>query len=133
MRVVGTSLLRVKKLIYDTMIENQDAIDYVIERYFPETVKESETPGYSAYLFSCLRETRKWQGCSSSYIPTDTEWYEKPFSPLAGQMHNQGYSKKEIYSELLYANKAACNPPLSESEVQTIVNSVSRYRRKGNG
>jgi hypothetical protein len=41
--------------------------------------------------------------------------------------------KKEIYSELLYANKAACTPPLPESEAQTIANSVSRYKRKGNG
>ena len=48
---------------------------------------------------------------------------------LAGQMHNQGYGKAEIFKELLYANSVACKPPLDRSEVELIVNSVTKYRR----
>jgi len=44
-------------------------------------------------------------------------------------MHTQGYTKADIYKELLYANSVACKPPLDPSEVESIVNSVTRYRR----
>jgi hypothetical protein len=124
-----------EKLIYDTMIANQDAIDYVIERYFPETVKESETPGYSQRIYSPVydKPEKGKIALRPTYPPIPSGMRNLSLTSLAGQLHNQGYSKKEIYSELLYANKAACTPPLPESEVQTIVNSVSQYRRKGNG
>lgn len=48
---------------------------------------------------------------------------------LAGQLHNQGYTKAEIYKELLYANSQACKPPLPQSEIELIVNSITRYKR----
>lgn len=35
----------------------------------------------------------------------------------------------EGVQELLYANQQACKPPLPQSEVELIVNSVTRYRR----
>ena len=48
---------------------------------------------------------------------------------LAGMLHNQGYSKQQIYDELLYCNTVACDPPLDRGEIQTICNSVTRYKR----
>ena len=48
-----------QKLIYDTMIENQQAIDYVVEKYFPETVKENNNPGCSQRIYSPLYESLK--------------------------------------------------------------------------
>ena len=48
---------------------------------------------------------------------------------LAGMLHNQGYSKSQIYEELLYANTVACDPPLDRNELRTICNSVTRYKR----
>ena len=74
-------------LLYREIIENQEAIDYVVEKYFPEA-----------------RET-------------------------SGMLHNQGYSKSQIYEELLYANTVACDPPLDRNELRTICNSVTRYKR----
>ena len=44
-------------------------------------------------------------------------------------LHNQGYTKQQIYDELVYANTVACDPVLPKSELQTIVNSVTRYKR----
>jgi hypothetical protein len=120
-----------EKLIYDTMIENQDAIDYVIERYFPEIVKESETSGYSQRIYSPVYEKPENGKISlrPKYPPIPRGMRNLSLTSLAGQMHNQGYSKKEIYQELLYANKVACSPSLPEYEIQTITNSVTRYRR----
>ena len=48
---------------------------------------------------------------------------------LAGMMHNQGYSVEQIYDELIYCNKVACEPVLHDREIKAIVNSVTRYKR----
>ena len=48
---------------------------------------------------------------------------------LAGQLHTQGYSKAQIFKELLYCNSVACKPPLDRSEVELIVNSGTKYMR----
>ena len=48
---------------------------------------------------------------------------------LAGQWHNIGYNRDEIYKELLYVNAIACEPPLDNGEVWSIANSVTRYKR----
>ena len=48
---------------------------------------------------------------------------------LAGMLHNQGYSVKHIYDELVYCNKVACEPMLPQNEIRTIVNSVTKYKR----
>lgn len=120
-----------EKLIYDTMIENQQAIDYVVEKYFPETVKENDSPGYSQRIYSPLYEKPENGKISlrPKYPPIPRGMRNISLTSLAGQMHNQGYSKKEIYQELLYANKTACTHPLPASEIQTITNSVTKYKR----
>lgn len=58
----------------------------------------------------------------------EAEFCEK-LTSLAGMLHNQGYSKQQIYDELLYCNTVACDPPLDRGEIQTICNSVTRYKR----
>lgn len=120
-------------LLYREIIENQDAIDYVVETYFPETRKSDSNPIV---------------GRDRIYIP---RWEEpvkdgriklRPVYPripdgsrnicltsLAGMLHNLGYDKKAIYDELKYANISACDPPLFDNELQTICNSVTRYKR----
>ena len=119
------------KLIYDTIIENQAAIDYVVEKYFPESQKESDSPGNSQRIYSPIFEKPENGKISlkPKYPPIARGMRNLSLTSLAGQLHNQGYSKKEIYQELLHANQVACNPPLPTEEIQTIVNSVTRYRR----
>ena len=48
---------------------------------------------------------------------------------LAGYLHNTGYTKGQIYRELLYVNNTACVPPLDAGEIRTICDSITRYRR----
>lgn len=120
-----------EKLIYETIIENQEAIDYVVGKYFPETVKENDSSGSSQRIYSPLYEKPENGKISlrPKYPPIPRGMRNLSLTSLAGQLHNQGYSKKEIYQELLHANQVACSPPLPTSEIQTITNSVTKYRR----
>lgn len=118
-------------LLYRDIIENQQAIDHIIATYFPETIKESSSKNNFIKVYSPLWEK-----------PLDDKIRVRPIYPtipdgcrnislasLAGLMHSQGYGAKQIYNELLYCNRIACKPPLSSREIESIVNSITRYRR----
>lgn len=120
-------------LLYHEIIENQEAIDYVVEKYISEARETDDKP---------------LVGRDRIYVP---RWEEpvlngrirlRPVYPripdgsrnicltsLAGMLHNQGYSKQQIYDELLYCNTVACEPPLDKYELHSICNSVTRYKR----
>lgn len=118
------------QLLYPQIEENQAGIDYVIEKYFPDLQKENTTAS-SQRIYSPVYkkpENGKVQ-LKPQYPPITPGNRNLSLTSLAGQLHNQGYTKAEIYKELLYANQVACRPPLPASEVEVIVNSVTRYRR----
>ena len=120
-----------EKVMFDKIIENQEAIDYVVEKYFPETIKENNDTVNSLRIYSPLY-TKPENGkitLRPQYPPIANGMRNISLASLAGQLHNQGYSKKEIYQELLHVNQVACTPPLSIREIQTITNSVTKYRR----
>lgn len=111
--------------------ENQAAIDYVVEKYFPQTREENEDRPFGNRVY-----TPVWE------LPENGRVKLRPIYPripdgcrnicltsLAGLLHNQGYNKRQIYDELMYCNTVACDPSLPQNEVQTIVNSVTRYKR----
>lgn len=110
---------------------NQKAIDYVLGKYFPETQREQKAGGYGSRVYN-----PKWS------LPKDGKIHLRPVYPritpgsrnlcltsLAGMMHSQGYTKAQIYDELVYANQVACDPSLTKRELKAIVNSVTRYKR----
>ena len=119
-------------LLYRDIVEDQAAIDYVVERYFPEMQKESgadTTLSRRIYSPVYRRPENGKLALRPDYPPVTPGSRNLSLTSLAGQLHNQGYTKADIYKELLYANEQACKPPLPLSEVETIVNSVTRYRR----
>lgn len=120
-----------KVLIYKEIIENQTAIDYVVEKYFPDVAKDNNAPINNARIYSPIyrRPENGKLALRPKYPPITPGSRNLSLTSLAGQLHNQGYNKAEIYKELLYANSCACKPPLPQSEVELIVNSVTRYRR----
>lgn len=120
-----------KVLIYKEIIKNQAAIDYVVEKYFPDVAKENNVPTNNARIYSPIyrRPENGKLALRPEYPPITPGSRNLSLTSLAGQLHNQGYTKAEIYKELLYANQQACRPPLPQSEVELIVNSVTRYRR----
>lgn len=111
--------------------ENQEALDYIIGQYFPELREKNSsvvTPRIYNPTWDCPKG-RKRVRIKPNYPAIQDGCRNICLTSLAGMMHSIGYTKSQIYQELLYANKSACNPPLSDSEVRAICNSVTRYQR----
>lgn len=118
-------------LLYRTIEENQEAIDYIVEKYFPETRQDKQTSDFGGRIYSPI-----WELPENNRIKLRPVYPRIPdgsrnicLTSLAGMLHNQGYSKQQIYDELIYCNTVACDPPLDRNELQTICNSVTRYKR----
>lgn len=117
-------------LLFDSIVENQQAVDYIVDKYFPETRESaSERMGNNRIY------TPKWERPTEKislrpvYYPIPNGTRNISLTSIAGQWHTMGYSKEEIYRELVYVNSVACQPPLDINEIQCIVNSVTRYKR----
>jgi hypothetical protein len=106
-------------LLFREVAENQAALDYVVETYFPETQKEGGSTSVPQRIYTPIYK-RPESGkvrLSPEYPPILPGCRNLSLTSLAGQLHNQGYSKAEIYKELLRCNQEACQPPLDQSEV----------------
>lgn len=118
-------------LLFRTIEENQSAIEYIVERYFPESQRDKDTSTYGGRIYCPI-----WEMPENNRIKLRPVYPRIPngsrnicLTSLAGMLHNQGYSKQQIYDELLYCNTVACDPPIDRNEIQTICNSVTRYKR----
>lgn len=118
-------------IVYHTLRENQEAIDYVVEKYFPEVKRDENSKLMGNRVYTPI-----WEKPVGSRIKLRPVYPRIPngcrnicLTSLAGMLHNQGYSKSQIYDELIYCNTVACDPELPRNELQTIVNSVTRYKR----
>ena len=117
-------------LLYDKIIENQEAIDYIVDKYFPNTVKASKDNPITDRIYTPIWERN---GSKIKLRPTYPRIPEGcrniSLASLAGNLHSQGYTARQIYEELLYCNNVACVPKVSDSELQSIVRSITRYKR----
>lgn len=117
-------------LLYKDMVENQEAIDYIVEKYFPEVLKIESDRAFANRIYTPIWvKTEGKIELRPEYPPIPDGTRNISLTSLAGQWHNLGYGKDDIYRELLYVNSVACHPPLDISEIQCITNSVTRYRR----
>ena len=118
-------------LLFPDIIENQTAIDYVVQKYFPEGEKTSNGSPLVQRIYS--PSYRKPEGTKVFIRPDYPDILSGgrniALTSLAGVMHNTGYNKKQIYQELCHVNQNCCHPPLHERELETICDSISRYRR----
>jgi primase-polymerase (primpol)-like protein len=117
-------------LIYNTIVENQQAVDYIVDKYFPDMRDGASERGMSNRIYTPIweRPTEKIS-LRPVYYPIPDGTRNISLTSIAGQWHTMGYSKEEIYRELLYVNSVACQPPLDINEIQCIVNSIARYKR----
>ena len=118
-------------LLYDEIIDNQDAIDYIVDKYFPE-MRDSENKGVAPKIYTPIWEKPMIDGrikLRPVYPLIPDGCRNICLTSLAGMLHNQGYSQQAIYEELTYCNAVACEPMLPDGEVIAIVNSVTRYKR----
>lgn len=123
-----------ERLIYAHIIENQAAIDYVVEKYFPEMSRAAEgnitrspriyNPSYDGTV------TNGRVSLKVTYPPIKQGTRNISLLSLGGQLHSQGMTKEQVLAELLRANREACKPPLPEAEVRAVVESVTKYERK---
>lgn len=118
-------------ILYRDIEENQTALDEILEKYFPETVREGAGGRGYQRVYSPM-----WE------MPTGGRVRLRPVYPripsgcrnicltsLAGMLHSQGYDPRQILEEIRYANVSACDPALDDYELQCIVSSVTRYKR----
>ena len=111
--------------------ENQAALDYIVEKYFPEMREQKKTtvtPRIYNPEWECPKGSKRIR-IKPNYPVIPDGCRNICLTSLAGMMHSIGYTKGQIYRELQYANNSACNPPLDDGELRTICNSVTRYRR----
>lgn len=120
-----------KVLIFPEIIENQAAIDYVVQKYFPSAEKTGKSDNRIQRVYNPV-----WFEPKNGKIPLRPEYPEilsgcrnLCLTSLAGTLHNTGYTKKQIYDELRVVNQNRCKPPLPDRELQSITESVTRYRR----
>ncbi len=118
-----------KTLVYHELIENQEAIDYIVEKYFPEMVSEGVSNRDTIYAPVWPPVTENKIALRPYYPPIPDGCRNISLASLAGVLHNTGYNADQIYDELTLVNQRACTPPLDDDEVQTIVNSITRYKR----
>ena len=117
-------------LLYHNMIERQDAIDYIVEKYFPDVREGDSNKCATNRIYTPIWvKTEGKIGLRPEYPPIPDGTRNISLTSLAGQWHTLGYSREEIYRELLYVNSIACIPPLDVNEIQCITNSVTRYKR----
>ena len=118
-------------LIFPEIVENQEAIDYVVEKYFPVTEKTGSKAAQVQKIYSPV--FRKPEAGKVFVRPDYPEIVSGgrnlSLTSLAGAMHNTGYSKQQIFTELCYVNQTRFKPPLPMREIETICDSVTRYRR----
>ena len=116
--------------LYNNMEENQEAIDYIVETYFPEMRDNESNRTLTNRIYTPIWvKTEGKIGLRPEYPPIPDGTRNISLTSLAGQWHSLGYSREEIYRELLYVNSIACHPPLDTYELQCITNSVTRYKR----
>ena len=122
-----------KRLIYSSIVENQEAIDYIVEKYFYD-VPTSEESAFAPRIYS------------PDWTPPDEKTIRvRPYYPeigqgirnvsllsLAGHLRSCGYNSDEVYIELQIANQRACKPPLSVEEIDRIARSSEKYADKYN-
>ena len=117
-------------LLYRNIVANQDAINYIVAKYFPDMREGASESGVGNRIYSPTWEkpTEKIS-LRPVYYPIPDGTRNISLTSIAGQWHNMGYTRDDIYRELLYVNSVACKPPLDINEIQCIVNSVTRYKR----
>ena len=116
-------------LFFPSIVENQSAIDYIVETYFADVVSNDTGIGTRIYTPVYGKSEDGKLKLKPSYPPIQQGGRNNCLTSLAGQLHSQGYTTAAMYKELLRANQEACKPPLPDWEIESIVRSVTRYRR----
>lgn len=114
-------------VFFEDVIENQEAIDYIVDKYFPE-VKENKGNSLGMTIYTADVE-KKDKNIQINYPPITEGGRNVCLASIAGQLHTAGFSRAFIFNELLHVNKIACKPMLPRREVEAVTSSICRYAR----
>ena len=122
-----------KQICFSEIREDQDAVDYVVQKYFPErpqsSVQRDLTKGTKIYT-PAWKKPGKGRFCVSPEYPEIKKGNRNlSMLSIAGTLWKQGYELGELYRKLCKINQSSCKPPLSERELQSICKSISKYER----
>lgn len=116
-------------LIFDEIVENQKGIDFVLSKHFQtERVKTDTSTVRKTIIYEPIIKFENGK-LITTYPPIEQGSRNTSLASLAGQLHNAGLEPEMIFRKLLEVNKKACNPPISHTEIVTIVESITRYKR----
>lgn len=118
-----------KRFLFPEIIENQEAVDYILLTYFSNDDKQDKNDENRIYNPVYDKPKGSTIYLRPQYPSIQEGGRHISLVSLAGQLHSQGYGKGHLYKELLYANTHACKPPLPIPEIERIVESVAKYRR----
>ena len=118
-------------VFYGELRENQSAIDAVVAAYFAEEERKNARGPQSQRIYNPV-----WPAPRPGHLPLRPAYprigqggRNLCLTSLAGSLHTLGYPPQQIYEELCRCNAAACDPPLPDSEVQSVTRSVCSYVR----
>ena len=126
-------ILTGKQIVFNEIIENQEALNYIVSRYFPTTPRKANlNVGVRDVIYKPIKKFEKGH-IITTYPPINEGSRHICLLSLAGQYRNAGAREDEIYSTLDYVNQTACFPPVDEKELKSIVRSIMKYDdSKGN-
>ena len=114
----------------ESIRDNQDAVNWMVQTYFPEPVRDESDRPYRIRQYNPV-----WKWSKGRRIPLNPYYPPVPegnrnvaLLSMGGSLREAGYDKKQVYGTLLKVNREACDPPLSAGEVQRITESVMRYK-----
>jgi len=123
-----------RNVAYNEIIENQEAIDYILDKYFKNCEeianKGNNQTKHRDKVYSPIYKVNGSKiGLKPYYPPIEEGSRHISMVSIAGTLHKIGYNKVDIYQELCKVNKENCNPKLPDNEIMSIVESVTRYAR----
>ena len=118
-----------KVVLYNAIRECQGAIDYILDKYFPELEKTADG-SYKAVKDYNPEWTKTDKGISlrPNYPSISKGNRHKSLVSLAGQLWSAGYSAEVVMHDVNEVNDNMAEP-LERKEVESICKSVFKYKR----
>ena len=123
-----------KQRFYEEIIENQEAIDYVVSKYFSDFSDSAVSNNEKTHDVFCkgAYSDKPIKGTKISFKQEFPEIKQGSRNlsllSIAGQFKAKGLSKEQVTEKLVEINKEKCIPPLSYQEIQSIVKSCFKYK-----
>ena len=125
-----------KQICFGAIREDQGAIDYVLEKYFRDAPGTRQDAKFEGLKREGKIYTPAWEKPGKGRFRVSPEYPEirkgnrnLSMLSIAGTLWKQGYDLGELYKKLCRINQSSCKPPLSERELQSICNSIKKYKR----